>query len=441
MDKPGYVFEDQGGSAKTPPARVDDDSIFNGIRLCTAARDALEKTHRHLTDPAKRAAFDSQWTAACKTDPRTSSESGTDKLVQEMITSMGERFDHYFDRQGLIALHDDQSGRDIGLGIETEIRGAGQLRNPQPYEARIAQDHPLQIRSIEKDSPAEKAGLLVGDQISAIDGVSTAGLKRREALAKMEGQRDAVVHLQISRPLADGTFATKEVEAKETLVVEPTASYRNIGDGVGYIKLRNFMADDAADQMFKALGQTVNDKAIVIDLRNNNGGRTGLMQEIAEQILPRGQILRTEERNDDAMRTESVSIDDKGKVHTIRSDAADELVYPRRAEPIVPDDKPIVILVDEYSASAAEMLAGALRANNRAVLVGVPTTGKSEGQLLVDLPYNRGASLTYYEFYPGGQSVPHSGLEPDVLVPRGDDATVDNQLEAAKHEALYLAGL
>ncbi len=342
------------------------DEVFDGKHLCLAARDELEKTHRQLTDPTKRTAFDKMWSRACQSDPRTASESGSDEMVQEMLSSMGERFDHYFDRQGYINLKNEQSGADIGLGIETEINGAGQLRTPQPYEAQISQDHPLVVRAVTPDSPAARAGILVGDQILAIDGLTTAGLKRRDALAEIQGKRDVQVHLQISRPLPDGTFAPQEIDATETLIKVPAAAYKNIDDGVGYIKLRNFMDDNAESEMLAALNQAVHDRAMVIDLRNNNGGRVGTMEHIAEQILEKGELLRTESRDGDGLKIEVRYIDNEGAVQVVTMGANPHSHrYPRWAEAIVPKNEPIVILVDEYSSSAAEILAGALHANER----------------------------------------------------------------------------
>jgi len=418
------------------------ETTFNGNTLCHALRNEMEKTHRGLQDPDKRLTFKKFWTSTCDTDADLATESGADKVVKSMLTSMHERFDHYFDRQGYKSLKNALAGFDIGIGIETEIRGAGSLRTPQPYEARISSDHPLEVRSVIPGSPADQEGLQVGDRIVAVNGVATDGQKRRDALAQIAGSDGASVHISIARPQNNGKFEQKEFDAREKVISEDAAEYSSLGDGIGYIKLRNFIADDAGSKMFWALGKSSKDKALVIDLRNNGGGKLSNLEQIAELIMDKGTLYREDVRSGDALKSETHKLENGEVVFTSRSsdDPEHPLIIhsPRQAERIVPEDKPIVVLVDEYSASASEILAGTLQANKRAIIVGVPTTGKSEGQQLTELPFERGAAITDFEFYPGNQPVPHTGLKPDITAARGDDARVDDQLAQAKKAALDL---
>jgi len=418
------------------------ETSFNGPNLCHSLRGEMERYHRRLQDPDTRLKFQKYWTDTCDNNPALATESGADKVVKGMLLSMNERFDHYFDRQGYAGLQRALAGSDIGIGIDTEVRDAGSFRSPQPYEAYISKDHPLEVRSVTPGGPADQAGLKVGDRIEAINGVPTEGKKRRDALAETEGTDGASVHISVARPQDNGTFERKEFDTREKLVVEDTAQYSSLGDGVGYIKLRNFIADDAGDKMFWALGQTRDDKAIIIDLRNNGGGKLTNLDQIAQLIMEKGSLYREEVRSGDSLKTETRTLTSSDLIFTStlsdHPETAEKLISPRRAERIVPEDKPIVVLVDEYSASASEILAGALQANKRAILVGVPTTGKSEGQQLVPLPFDRGAAITDFEFYPGDRPVPHSGLKPDITAARGNDARVDDQLAAAKKAALAL---
>lgn len=314
------------------------------------------------------------------------------------------------------------------------------LRNPHPYLAKISPEHPIVITEVWKGTPAERSGLQVGDKMMAIDGKSTDGLMRRNVLAMLGSEEGTPLHLRIERLNNAGTPEIREIATTPESMKVAAARYESLGDGVGYVQLKNFVAQDVDNQMFMALGASSNDKALIIDLRDDNGGSVLKMEQIAQQILEKGSVYRLEQRDGDGMRTEIRRLADHVVMQdTISGAQSEHLEYNRMAERIVSEDKPIVVLIDAYTLSCAELLAGILKHNKRATLVGMPTTGKREGQQPVALPYGRAADLTDFEFFPAEQPVPKGGIEPDVRVPRGADPRVDNQLIEAKRVALELA--
>ncbi len=413
-------------------------SEFNGVELCNSVREETEKTHRKLADEVARSNFERKWTEICENDPRTKSLGGADQVAHELVSSLGERFDHYFDATDAESLKSVKAGKEVGIGIEAAVAGAGLNRKSIPHSAIIDKDHPLIIRSVETGGAADRAKIEAGDKIKSINGMDVIGMTRNQAMSQASDRNGAAVELIVSRRMKDGSEGEIELTVRQEETKQDTATYQDLGDGVGYVKLKNFMADEATNQMFFSLGKTSKDEAIILDLRNNGGGKLFAMEQIAQMILGTGEVYYTERRTDAGMEVERKLLKEHTQVvQTIADGTTTESEYQRSAERIVPQDKPIVVLVDEYSASASEILAGALQANNRAIVVGMPTTGKSEGQEITTLPFNRAVALTNFEFFPGGKSIPVDGLKPDIVVARGQGKE-DLQLKKAKELALIL---
>jgi carboxyl-terminal processing protease len=427
-------------TSSSAPANLDSTVQFDGHELCNSLVDVLAANHRRLLDSRARSEYVARWSPVCKSDQRLDSEAGADQLGREMLASLGEPFDHYYDPADLASEDSDSKGIEIGRGIETGIVGAASMRDPQPYAARISDEHPLVVRTVAERSPAARAGIEPGDRILAVNGGSVDGMKRRDVADTYSDNLGVQVKLKISH----AELGQQPVERTVTLTTQQlddnTVSYSDLGDGIGRIRLKNFVNERANAEMIAALRCASSDKAVVIDLRNNGGGHFTLMKHIAEDLLDEGVLYKLESREGDHQEVEELSLTHTSLIRkTIENNQPDVLESPRPFWRILPKNVPIVLLVDEYTASVSEVLVGLLKENGVATVVGQPTTGKTAGQLEKDLPFGRMVAATNFEWYPAGKPTRKGGIDPDVIVEDGRTATSDPQLARSKQEAIKLA--
>ncbi len=313
-----------------------------------------------------------------------------DGAIRGMIAALGDPFSAYLSpdeyRQSLQGL----SGQFEGIGAQVETRrvsGAGDCPT-------LGRGCALVVTQPIPGAPAEKAGLRAGDQITAIDGVTVDGLTADAALAKVRGPKGTTVTLAIVR----GSAAPFDLAIVRDVVVQPEVSTRSLAGGaVGYIKLagfsdqaaRDFAADVAADV---AAGQ----KRIVVDLRGNPGGFVTDAQQVISQFVPAGTTIFSEE---DAAGTRTPTLAQAGGAAT---------------DPAIR----VAVLIDGGSASASEIVAGALQDLGRATLVGAKSYGKGTIQVWQQLADdNGGYRLTIAKWLtPKGRWIHHVGLTPDVPV-------------------------
>ncbi len=275
----------------------------------------------------------------------------------------------------------------------------------------LAADCRLVIVAPITGAPADKAGLRAGDIVEAIDGEVLAGLTVDGARNKVRGPKDTTVTLSIVR----GGGAPFDVEIVRAVIVTPEVETRNLASGaVGYIRLSGF-SDHAAEQLDQAVAAAVErgQRALILDLRGNPGGFVTAAREIASQFLADGTIFWQEDA--DGALTETVA-----KPGGVATDPAIKLV----------------ILVDGGSASASEIVAGALHDRGRATLVGSRTFGKGTVQQWTQLEGDSGGfRLTIAKWLtPDKTWVHHVGIEPDVAVTAipsgpGDDPALDAALK------------
>ncbi len=247
-----------------------------------------------------------------------------------------------------------------------------------------------------KNSPAMKAGILPGDIVLSIDGVSTTGMTVEQAANKIRGTLGTDVSLRIGRE------GQKEIDLTLTRarIELETVTYRLNTEGdrkIGYIQLREFNSH-AAEQMQSAIEALTKEKAqaFVLDLRGNPGGLLRTSIDIARMWMDTGAIVSTVDRD--------------GKTQEIRNNrtAITKL--------------PVVVLVDSNSASASEILAGALKDNQRGVVMGTQTFGKALVQSVFSLSDGSGLAVTIAHYYtPNGIDISHKGVTPDIKVDISDD--------------------
>ena len=254
----------------------------------------------------------------------------------------------------------------------------------------------LTIISPVEDTPAWKAGLKAGDQIISIDGLPTKNLTLVETVQKMRGKRGSSVKLEILRQNFD---KTKIFKITRGLVRIKSVKYIDLGEGEAYIRLTSFI-QNSFQELKKWLKKHKKKydaiEGLIIDMRKNPGGLFDQSVKISDMFLSGGKI-----------------------VSVMGRDKKEEIFYAKKVDTY--DSFPIVILIDEYSASASEIFAGALQDQGRALIMGQRSFGKGSVQSVVSLGDQSGLKLTVAQYYtPSGKSIQAEGIVPDVKIPEID---------------------
>ncbi|RMG75062.1 MAG: S41 family peptidase [Nitrospirae bacterium] len=268
----------------------------------------------------------------------------------------------------------DTKGEFGGLGIKIGIRD-GTLTVIAPIE----------------DTPAWRAGIKAGDRIIKVDGEPTKEMTLFEAVKKMRGPKGTKVTLTIMR---EGWKELKDFTIVRDIIKIKSVRYKVVDDGIGYVKINQFQ-EHTADELAKAL-KALDEEGIdslVLDLRNNPGGLLKSAIEVADQFLPPDKL-----------------------VVYIKGRSGDKTEYYTRGKR-KHYDWPMIVLVNYGSASASEIVSGALKDWNRAVILGVTTFGKGSVQSVIPLSDGSGLRLTTAKYYtPKGISIQNTGIEPDIEV-------------------------
>lgn len=319
--------------------------------------------------------------------------------IGTMVASLDDPYTKFLDPKDFAEETSSIKGSLKGIGIQIATKD-GKLMVIAPIE----------------DSPAEKAGLLAEDEILEIDGVSTKGITIDKAADKIRGEEGTMVTLLVKRKddVKTYTITRKEIELKAVSTKIPNDV--KLPDDIGYIRLSTFISKNAAKEFENVLIQGNGKKGYIIDLRSNPGGLLTNAIYIANLLIPRGVIVSTVDR-DGYKETQRVS----GGAVT---------------------NKPIVVLINKGSASASEILSGALKDNKRAVLVGEKSFGKGLVQEINRLPNNSGVNITIQKYLtPNGTDINKKGIDPDIVVTLSDDDVKnkdDKQLKKASEVLLDL---
>ena len=259
------------------------------------------------------------------------------------------------------------------------------------------------------DTPGQRAGLQTGDLITHVDGKAIQGLTLGEAVQLMRGRSGTDVRLDIRRPPAVETFAVIITRA----VVRIRAVQARAEGRVGVLRITTFneRAEDGVRRAVRDLARDIDDPiaGYVLDLRNNPGGLLEQALGVADIFLPGGEIVSTRSRRSDAARRFSADRFD------------------------VSAGAPIVVLINGGSASAAEIVSGALQDHDRALIVGTPSFGKGSVQTIMPLDDGGAVRLTTARYYtPSGRSIQLTGIVPDILSEQdGDTTTRESDLDNA----------
>jgi carboxyl-terminal processing protease len=304
------------------------------------------------------------------------------KGVREMLKTLGDPYTRFMDKKEFADMRLDTSGKLVGVGIQL---------TQDPKTKKLVVVAPIE------DTPAAKAGIISKDIITRIDGKTTKGMDVNKAVSLIRGKEGTTVVLTIKQ--GDQTIEHKLLRQK--IDIHPVkAEYRpNDLGGVGYIRLNQFSAN-APDEMSEAI-QKMEAKKVngyVLDLRSNPGGLLYGAIDIARMWMNEGTIVSTKNRSGGC----------DGRTSDCKQSADGSALT----------NKPLVILVDGGSASASEVLSGALQDNKRAQLVGSKTFGKGLVQAVRPLRDGSGMAVTIAKYYtPSGKDINKLGIKPDVDVP------------------------
>ena len=296
-----------------------------------------------------------------------------DGAIKGYVTGLGDEYTEYFTKDEMDEFKVETEGNYVGIGI---------------YMIKNTQDNTIVVLSPIENSPAEEAGILPGDIIRKIDDVEYTGEDFEKVSEYIKGKEKTNVKIEIER---DGEKFTFNVERK-SIDLYPTKS-EIIDSKIGYINISSF--DDNVAEEFKNEYNKINKndiKGLIIDLRNNGGGIVDEALEIADDVLEKNDVML-------------ITKDKDGK----------EEIEVSKKKPIV--TQPVVILVNENTASASEILTAALKEHGKATVIGEKTYGKGVIQELLTLSDGSGIKITTAEYYtPNRNQINKIGIEPDKVV-------------------------
>lgn len=370
----------------------------NDRRLFTRifARVKSDYVNEVTDDELLAAAKDGLQEAVSRTDLTAS---GKGSLVYAASHAMLRNLDPYSDfleRDAFKSLREETRGEFGGLGIEISKRD-GELRVVSPID----------------NTPAQRAGILSNDIITHADGVEIEPLSLREAVNLLRGKPGSDVELTIRRDGVDGLLITVTRE-----IIQVTSVRSRMEGDIGYVRISSFSAKteesvlDALSKLRAEAGGKM--KAVILDLRSNPGGLLDQSIGVSDVFLNEGLVVFTKSRS------------------------GGQEFFSRNGDAL--DGAPLLVLINGGSASASEIVAGALQDRNRATLLGEKSFGKGSVQTIFPLDAGRGMKLTTALYFtPTGRSV-EGGISPDVEIADNPDTEEDEQLQEALRMAADLAG-
>ena len=320
-----------------------------------------------------------------------------DCVYKGIISGLDDKYAEYYTADEYSAIMDKSSGAYYGIGAYVKMDAdTGEIVIVQPMEG----------------GPAEEAGIKAGDIIYAVNDENVTGQDLTTVLSKVKGEENTMVKLTIVR---EGEADYLDINVERRKIEDRTVDFRMLGQGIGYIKVTGF--EEVTGRQFSDAVNTLEKKdmkGLIIDLRDNGGGRLDAAVSMLDRLLPKGLLVYTKDKK--GVAEEYYAEDDK-QVNI-----------------------PMAVLVNGNSASASEAFSGALQDEGVAKLVGTTTFGKGIVQTIFGLKDGTALKMTTSKYYtPKGRNIHGTGLTPDVEVEldgenASKDATrfvVDNQMQAA----------
>ena len=300
-----------------------------------------------------------------------------ESAIEGMLTSL-DPHSTYLNTEELDELRVQTKGEFGGLGIEVTLEN-GVVKVISPID----------------DTPASKAGIMAGDMITHLDGEPVLGMTLSEAVSLMRGKVGSKIKLKVVRNENENL----DIEIVRAIIELKSVKSR-IENEIGYIRVSSFnqRVDDEIKKAIKKF-KSDNDQLIgyILDLRNNPGGLLDQAISVTDIFLEKGEIVSTRGRNDS----------DTNRYSAVKSDLTDGL--------------PLVVLINQGSASASEIVAGALQDHKRAIIMGTKSFGKGSVQTILPSGENVAIKLTTAKYYtPSGKSIQQTGINPDILVEQSE---------------------
>ena len=320
-----------------------------------------------------------------------------DGLYKGLLEGIGDKYSVYYNAKDYEAMQVSVTGQYYGIG------------------AGLSQDKDTMVVTVNKiyeGTPSEEAGLLKDDIIISVDDTDATSLELTELVRQIRGEEGTTVHLEVYRP-STGEYLSFDVERRD--ITLPSVSHKMLQDRIGYIHIDSFESETAT-QFEEAVSDLEKQgmEALVLDVRYNPGGLVTSVVKILDDILPEGVVVYTEDKNGDRQNYTS-----SGDTHL---------------------DYPMAVLINGDSASAAEILAGAIKDYEYGTLIGTTTYGKGIVQTNFPLEGGDAVKLTTAKYFtPNGNYIHGVGIEPDIeleyeyLDPEGEvyEETYDNQIQKA----------
>lgn len=306
-----------------------------------------------------------------------------------LLMGVGDVYTNYFTKEAMDDFNEETEGEYAGIGCQLLADST---------------DGAITVTRVFKGSPAEEAGMRAGDKIVYVNDVYYSAYEMDKAVSVMRGTPGETVKVTVVRNLD-----TVDFEITRKVVSINYAEYQILDGNIGYVMVYDFLGNAyecfaEAIEAFKAANVT----GMIIDLRNNGGGLVDTCVNMADLILPEGVVVST-----------------RDKAGNVEEERIDGEYY----------DVPMVVLVNEYSASASEILAGAIRDYNAGTLVGTKTFGKGVVQSVISFPDGSGMKVTIARYYtPSGECIHEVGIEPDVVVELDEDAVTRYGINNLPHE-------
>ena len=324
---------------------------------------------------------------------RTALEEGA---YRGMVASLGDPYSEYYSQEELADIMDQSEGIYYGIG-------AGVQLDKETMLPMIVKVYP--------QTPAEEAGLRENDIIYEVNDESTSGLSVQEVVTRIKGEEGTTVNLTIVRE-GEGDFLSIDVERRKVNTI--TVDFKMLEDDQAYIQISEFdsvTTDQFAEALAMARGNHM--KGLIVDLRSNPGGNLDTVVQIAQMLLPEGLVVYTEDKYGERI---EYSCDGKRQLEV-----------------------PLVVLINGNSASASEILAGAVKDYGIGTLVGTTTFGKGIVQRIAPMKDDSAVKITTSRYFtPKGNNIHGIGIEPDIEcifdgeAYYNDPARPDNQLDEAK---------
>ncbi len=306
--------------------------------------------------------------------------------INGMLTSL-DPHSSYLDEKDFADMRVQTSGEFGGLGIEVTME-EGFVKVVSPID----------------DTPASKAGVKAGDFIVGIDGESVIGLALNDAVDKMRGKVGTKIKITIQR---EGSAEPLELELTRDIIRIQSVKHRVEQKDIGYIRISTFNQNTqtALEAAIKDIKKQTDNKVsgYVLDLRNNPGGLLDQAISVSDSFIEKGEIVSTRGRSEQDTQRDNATPGD------------------------LLDGKPMVVLINGGSASASEIVAGALQDHRRAILLGTQSFGKGSVQTVIPLPGHGAMRLTTARYYtPSGRSIQAKGIEPDITVEQATIQEIDS---------------